>query len=84
MAEVNNSLIRLNNYKSDVLDQARTAAEAAEYAYHRGALNLTDLLDARRAWQSLIIDMLDAQNDYAGALADWRAATASNSEAPVQ
>lgn len=66
---------RLQNYRSDVLREAQAGAEAAEYAYTRGALSLTDLLDARRALLAVKLDALDAHDAYAKALAAWRAAT---------
>lgn len=72
------ALKRLQKYQGEVLEEAQTSAQAAEYAYRRGALSLTDLLDARRALQAVNLDALDAHNAYAKALAAWRAATAAN------
>jgi len=72
---------RMKKYQSEVVDDARASSEAAEYAYQRGALGLTDLLDARRAYQAVKLDSLDAHNAYAKALAEWRAATTTVSVA---
>jgi outer membrane protein, heavy metal efflux system len=79
-SELNNATLRLKSFQSEVSEQARAAAEAAEYAYQHGASSLTDLLDARRVSLAINLDILDAHNAYAKALADWRAATSSGNE----
>ncbi|HYM36330.1 MAG TPA: TolC family protein [Steroidobacteraceae bacterium] len=74
-ADLFGSRERLRHFEGSIVEKAKAAAEAAEYAYLRGALNLTDLLDARRAMQSVELDELSAQTAYAKALAAWRAET---------
>lgn len=64
---------RVQLFQSQIIARAREAAEAAQFAYSRGALSLTDLLDARRAMQSVNLDSIAAQADYAKSLAAWRA-----------
>ena len=69
---------RLLQFQNSIVDKATSTAQAAEYAYSRGALNLTDLLDARRAMQSVLSDALSARLEYAKALMAWRTATELN------
>jgi cobalt-zinc-cadmium efflux system outer membrane protein len=67
---------------AELLPQAQSAADAVEYAYTRGALPLVDLLDARRTLRMARLDSLEAQADYARALAAWRAATERYAQPP--
>ena len=69
----------VNAFRDSVLESARSAAAAAEYAYAHGALGLTDLLDARRAMQAVLLEALNANAEYAKAQAAWRAATDTDS-----
>ena len=66
---------RVQRYSDSLLKEAQRAADAAEYAYKRGAVGVTDLLDARRTWYATRLDAATAQADYAKALAAWQAAT---------
>jgi len=66
---------RVQRYSDSLLKEAQRAADAAEYAYKRGAVGVTDLLDARRTWYATRLDAAAAQADYAKALAAWQAAT---------
>lgn len=54
----------LRTYQGDLLDNARTAAASAEYAYQRGASSLLNLLDARRTLRTVQIDALNAQASF--------------------
>ena len=65
------------------MTQARKAADAEEYAYSRGSLALTDLLDARRSLQAVLLDTLNARATYAKALAAWKAATSVGAAGPA-
>ena len=67
----------MQRYSDSLLKEAQRAADAAEYAYKRGAVGVTDLLDARRTWYATRLDAAAAQADYAKALAAWQAATGS-------
>jgi cobalt-zinc-cadmium efflux system outer membrane protein len=73
-ADLAASRARVAQLQDAVLEKAGLAARAAEYAYQRGALGLTDLLDARRAWAAVRLDALGAQAQFADALAAWTAA----------
>ena len=66
---------RLMAFESDIRPAARRALDAIEFAYARGASNLTDVLDARRTWHATELDLAVARADHAKAIAAWRAAT---------
>lgn len=71
---------RARRYRDEILDQARKAADAAEFAYQNGALGVTDLLDARRTLRATRIESEGAQADYAKALAFWKNAVKEYTE----
>ena len=73
-ADLESAQDRVRRYTDELLKEAQRAADAAEYAYKRGAVGVTDLLDARRTWYATRLDAASAQADYAKALAAWRAA----------
>jgi len=64
---------RLRRYDESLLAEAKKAADAAEFAYGRGAIGVMDLLDARRTLRATQIDAAAAHSDYAKALAIWQA-----------
>ena len=80
-ADLESAQERVQRYSDSLLKEAQRAADAAEYAYKRGAVGVTDLLDARRTWYATRLDAAAAQADYAKALAAWQAATGSGSVA---
>ena len=51
----------------DIVPRASQVASQAEFAYKRGALSLTDLLDARRTLRATQLDALAARADLAKA-----------------
>lgn len=63
---------RLKRLETGLLADAERVAKAAELAYSRGAMNLMDLLDARRTLRQIQIEAATARADYAKALAAWR------------
>ena len=65
-----------------VVPRARDTAQAAEFAYQHGASSLTDLLDARRSLQSLLLDVAAARADYAKALASWHIILGDDTPSP--
>ncbi|HTR00673.1 MAG TPA: TolC family protein [Candidatus Acidoferrum sp.] len=77
-AQMNGARERLLRFRDAIVDKATAAAQAAEYAYSRGALGLTDLLDARRALQSVLQDAAAAKREYAKALLTWKAVNEAN------
>lgn len=66
---------RLSRFEATALPEARKVAEGTEFAYKKGAVGLTDLLDARRTLRSIELDAVAARADYAKARAAWLAAT---------
>jgi outer membrane protein, heavy metal efflux system len=69
---------RAQSYETEILPRARKVADGAELAYNKGALSLTDLLDARRTLRSTLLDALNARADYARASVAWQLRTQTN------
>ncbi|MBA5688621.1 TolC family protein [Rugamonas apoptosis] len=57
-----------------LLPAAGKSADAAEFAFQRGALGIMDLLDVRRTYRSAQLDALAARADYAKSVAALQAA----------
>lgn len=66
---------KLQRIEGETLPQAREVGGASEFAYKKGALNLTDLLDARRILRAVELEAVAARADHAKARAAWLAAT---------
>jgi cobalt-zinc-cadmium efflux system outer membrane protein len=77
-SELQSASERVTRYDSGLLQEARRAAEAAEFAYRNGALGVMDLLDARRTLRATQIDAAMARADHARALAAWQAGIPSS------
>ena len=60
---------RTASFDKDIVPRATQVANQAEFAYKRGALSLTDLLDARRTLRTTQLDALAAKTDLAKARA---------------
>lgn len=58
---------RTASFEKDIVPRATQVANQAEFAYKRGALSLTDLLDARRTLRTTQLDVLSARADLAKA-----------------
>ncbi len=58
---------RTASFEKDIVPRATQVANQAEFAYKRGALSLTDLLDARRTLRTTLLDVLAARTDLAKA-----------------
>ena len=65
---------RVARFQDVLLREAQKAADAAEFAYSKGALGVMDLLDARRTLRATRIEATIAQADYAKSLTAWQAA----------
>ena len=65
---------KVKRYDDQALGEAQKVADSAEFAYQHGAINLTDLLDARRTLHSIQLDAITSHADFAKSLAAWRAA----------
>lgn len=62
---------RAAGYEGGILPRAREVAQSAELAYSKGAIPLTDLLDARRTLRATVLEALAARADYAKAQGQW-------------
>ena len=62
---------RALSYETTILPRARKVAEMAELAYSKGAMSLTELIDARRTLRSILIESLTARTDHAKATQVW-------------
>jgi cobalt-zinc-cadmium efflux system outer membrane protein len=65
---------RLERVEGEVRPLAHDVAEAAEFAYARGATGVLDLLDARRSLKAVELDEVQASSDAAKAWARREAA----------
>lgn len=81
-ADLDSAAERRRRTESEALPEARRVADAAEFAYRKGALGLTDLLDARRTLRALELEALAGHADYAKARAAWLAATEWENDSP--
>lgn len=77
--ELQTTAERALSYDVQILPRARRVAEGAELAYRKGALSLTDLLDARRTLRATALDALVARSEHAKVWGSWRLRT----ETPV-
>jgi outer membrane protein, heavy metal efflux system len=68
---------RVQRFREVLLKEAQKAADAAEFAYNRGALGVMDLLDSRRQLYATRLEASSTQADFAKSLAAWQAAVAS-------
>lgn len=73
--EVLSTAERATVFDAEILPRARRVAEGAELAYRRGALSLTDLLDARRTLRVTALDAVAARKEHAQALGAWQLRT---------
>ena len=77
-AEVATAALRAQRYSGEILPRSREVAERAEQAYNRGALPLTDLLDARRTLRAVLLEALAARTDLAKAQGAWQLRSAGH------
>ena len=68
---------RVQRYDESLLGAALRSAQAAEFAFQRGAISVLEALDARRTLRAVQVEALAARADFAKALAAWRASRAS-------
>jgi cobalt-zinc-cadmium efflux system outer membrane protein len=68
---------RVQRFEGALLKEAQRAADAAEFAYSRGAIGVMDLLDARRQLYATRLEASSTQADYAKSLAAWQASIAA-------
>ncbi|MCM5571127.1 TolC family protein [Burkholderiaceae bacterium FT117] len=75
---------RLARIERQIMPSAEEAARATEFAYERGALPLTDLLDARRRLQASARDLAEARVDHAIARAELEASLSEAGAEPAR
>lgn len=59
-------------YETTILPRARKLAEMAELAYSKGAMSLTELIDARRTLRATLLEELAARTEHAKAAQAWQ------------
>ena len=69
--DLKSSQTRAASYSEGIAPQAKRVADQAELAYNKGALSLTDLLEARRVWRATTLEAIAAQTDFEKALSSW-------------
>jgi cobalt-zinc-cadmium efflux system outer membrane protein len=63
---------RALSYDNTIVPRARKLAEMAELAYTKGAMSLTELIDARRTLRTILLEALAARTDHAKAAQAWQ------------
>jgi len=66
------SSARAASYRDRIVPRAEEVAKGAEYAYGRGAMPLTELIDARRTLRAVLLEAIAARADHARALTAWQ------------
>lgn len=74
-ADLDAAVEKVRRYDGQMLSEAKKSADAAEFAYQHGAMDVTDLLDARRVLRAIQLDAATVHADFAKSLAAWQAAT---------
>ncbi len=62
--ELASNQARAKSYTDGIAPAAKRVADQAELAYNKGALSLTDLLEARRTWRATTLEAIAAQTDF--------------------
>ena len=73
---------RRARYEGSLLAAAQRSAEAAEFAFQRGATSVLEVLDARRTLRAVQLEALGARVEYVKALHAWRSSL-QTAEAPA-
>ena len=79
-ADVNAALDKLKRFDTQMLPEAKKAADAAEFAYTHGAVDVTYLLDSRRTLHAIELDAAASHADFAKSLAAWYATIKNEKE----
>jgi len=69
IAQFNSARAQLVRFEGQIGPDAQWAVDAAEFAYRRGAIPLTDLLDARRQFYGTQRQLLESRTNFAVARA---------------
>jgi cobalt-zinc-cadmium efflux system outer membrane protein len=76
-SDLNSAAERLERFDGSLLNAAGRSAQAAEFAFQRGATSVLEVLDARRTHRAVQLEALAARTEHAKALAAWRASLTS-------
>src|SRR5439155_3711195 len=76
-SDLNSIAERLERFDTSLLAAAGRSAQAAEFAFQRGAISVLEVLDARRTHRAVQLEALASRTDHAKALAAWRASLTS-------
>jgi cobalt-zinc-cadmium efflux system outer membrane protein len=68
---------RALTYQNAIVPRARQVANMAELAYSKGAMSLTELLDARRTLRAALLEDVTTRADHARSLAAWQLRSAA-------
>jgi cobalt-zinc-cadmium efflux system outer membrane protein len=71
-SDLNTAAARLERFETSLLGAAGRSAQAAEFAFQRGAISVLEVLDSRRTLRAVQVESVAARADYAKALAAWR------------
>ncbi len=63
---------RALTYQNAIVPRARQVASMAELAYSKGAMSLTELLDARRTLRAALLEDVTTRAEHARSLAAWQ------------
>jgi cobalt-zinc-cadmium efflux system outer membrane protein len=63
---------RALRYQTVIVPRAHQVADMAELAYRKGAMSLTDLIDARRTLRITLLEAVAARTDHAKAASAWQ------------
>ncbi|MCA3232570.1 MAG: TolC family protein [Cupriavidus sp.] len=67
LEQFDSARVQLARYEEKILPDATWVVEAAEFAYKKGAIPLTDLLDARRQYYAAQRQLLELRMNFATA-----------------
>ena len=79
-SDLNAALDKVRRFDEQMLDEAKKSANAAEFAYTHGAVDVTYLLDARRTLHAIELDAAASHADFSKSLAAWHAAIKNEKE----
>ncbi len=71
-ADLREAAARSARFQDEIVPRARQVAGMAELAYSKGALSLTELIDARRTLRAVLLDDIAARSDFGRAAAVWQ------------
>jgi cobalt-zinc-cadmium efflux system outer membrane protein len=71
-SELDSAAVRAQRFERDIVPRSREVADRAELAYAKGALPLTDLLDARRTLRGVLLEAWSTRAGLAKSIGAWQ------------